>query len=252
MLPPPSAPLRPEPGGSLALRGQLLGDGLVERCDGAADSDDTWSSSSADSGGEVSEAGPIQALATTPMSFGDIAVENSSEVYIGTTHIHMAPGSHVTVAYPNGRHAALATADHDRHLPAIVLPPVVQDLHLAALQPAPGDDLHVPGVPPAGVQDLHLPDDEQPDGTAGDTAGASKTPGRLSVKSMRKEKKKPSNPNNCHENDVSIPLAPVSCGLCSRVMFGRTSLKDNCGDRLCDSARRGRPVHPHRVRLTHA
>lgn len=125
---------------------------LVRRQDGD-DSADTWSRSSASSsewsvggGGEVSEtvAPHAAVLQSSPGSFGDIAVENSSEVYIGSTHFH---GAVTLVVSPSTLPAVLPAADQRLHLPVEVQPVVV----------GPGETVTAaaPGQPSASKFRLH-------------------------------------------------------------------------------------------------
>ncbi|KAK3908984.1 Peptidoglycan-recognition protein LC [Frankliniella fusca] len=109
--------------------------------DGDPDSD-AWSQSTSTSGGDDDAPRPAP-LATPATSFGSVAVENSSGVYIGSTIIRIDEGAHVTLVVPRDSLPALPPSA------APNLP--LQDQRLPALLPSTAqEDQHLPEeVPPA-------------------------------------------------------------------------------------------------------
>ncbi|XP_052131755.1 mucin-5AC-like isoform X2 [Frankliniella occidentalis] len=106
----------------------------VRHDDGDADSADTWSNSTSPSGH-----GGEAAVAEAASALGGVAVEGSSDVKIGGTHIHVAAGSRVTLALP-----AVQPADaRDRPLFRGALPAIVRDHDLPVEEPSGGPGLVV-------------------------------------------------------------------------------------------------------------
>ncbi|KAK3908983.1 Peptidoglycan-recognition protein SC2 [Frankliniella fusca] len=153
--------------------------------DGDPDSD-AWSQSTNTSGGDDDAPRPAP-LATPATSFGSVAVENSSGVYIGSTIIRIDEGAHVTLVVPRDSLPALPPSAapnlplQDQRLPALLPSTVREELRPPEEVPPAGHQEHerrVQEQPPPASQPIpvqHLHESDRQDISPVDPAYVSKT-----------------------------------------------------------------------------